>query len=970
VKKSLRNLHCTCPRGGKCDKSPGKHPITEHGFKDATTDEATIRKWFAYYPGCNWAIRTGVELEGGGFLCALDIDPRNMGDDSLVDLEKKYGTLPETVRVNTGGGGVHYFFKTAKPIKSAVVAPGIELKGLDGYVVCDPSMHMSGRQYLWDVGAHPDDTAIVWMPDWLFNIVTKRANKWTKKVESSGIDAAQSFLGECFRIMGRLGEPIADGKRLVKCLWVGEHSDDRGDGTDSSTVLLPPTLDSNFGGFRCMHAHCEMRGWKEVYAAIPDEVKKEARRKFPPTKKQERKLSDDDVLPAPNNDGSLVPEPAPVPQGPPPEPGVEVDTREPAVRHRVRPTIDQGVDLDRVVKEAEAALGSDQGVFQRENRLVAVVRAEKAEMWDDKSTFMAAGTPQIHMIGSSALKVRLSGLANWRKYNARKNAMVACLPPDEAVSGLMDPTSLQQCTWPHVRTILGIIEAPSMRPDGTLIQEPGYDSKTGFHYLPSLTFPKVPESPTQEDAKKAYAALIHCLCDFPFVGESSKAVVIAAILTILVRPAIRGATPIFIFDKNTPGAGGTFLSDFVSIIATGRYSARMHYTSDEVELEKILGAYAIRGASLICFDNINAPFGGGPIDRVATARDKVELRVLGKSQIPELAWRAVMLGTGNNVFVKDETAQRVCLARLRSLLENPRERDLSKLKYPDLLAWTETNRADLVMKALTIVRAYVNAGRPKTDAPSWGSFEAWADLIPHAIVWAGGENPARITAEREASDGIKSAMIRLPEVWTKMITVAYQRDRLAGGGFKPRKGFSTREILSLLWPDGFTPQRDDGLAESRDVFDTLTGNSRSGIAPSAARLGRALSHVQERVFGGIQLVSTTVQGTTKWDIVSLPSGHTEQPAQVEMVEMGGGVLSDQPQFRRSTTTTPPMNGGDDDPTRAKLGTSRSTESTHLHHLHQDNGSRNHGFTPEPEPDGEEEREPDLLDWLQSQEPKP
>ena len=39
-----------------------KKPLTEHGFKDATRDEATIRAWWAEHPGAGIATPTGPGL--------------------------------------------------------------------------------------------------------------------------------------------------------------------------------------------------------------------------------------------------------------------------------------------------------------------------------------------------------------------------------------------------------------------------------------------------------------------------------------------------------------------------------------------------------------------------------------------------------------------------------------------------------------------------------------------------------------------------------------------------------------------------------------------------------------------------------------------------------------------------------------------------------------------------------------------
>jgi hypothetical protein len=96
---SINHRKCSCGHS-KCT-SPGKHPKTINGVKDATTDENQIRTWWGAGPDSNIGIATG------GGLVVLDADPRHDGDLSLEKLE-----LPSTPQVLTGGSGWHFYFKT------------------------------------------------------------------------------------------------------------------------------------------------------------------------------------------------------------------------------------------------------------------------------------------------------------------------------------------------------------------------------------------------------------------------------------------------------------------------------------------------------------------------------------------------------------------------------------------------------------------------------------------------------------------------------------------------------------------------------------------------------------------------------------------------------------------------------------------------------------------------------------------
>ena len=155
---------CGCRSGRKC-RTPGKHPITKNGHKDATTEEEKILEWSAKFPDANIGIRTGSESG----VIVLDIDPRHDGGTSLAHLEGKFGNLPATLEVLTVGGGRHLYYRHPGGIvrNKASIAPGIDLRADGGYVVAPPSNHISGSAYSWKNNA---DTAE--LPGWLLRLIT------------------------------------------------------------------------------------------------------------------------------------------------------------------------------------------------------------------------------------------------------------------------------------------------------------------------------------------------------------------------------------------------------------------------------------------------------------------------------------------------------------------------------------------------------------------------------------------------------------------------------------------------------------------------------------------------------------------------------------------------------------------------------------------------------------------------------
>lgn len=168
---TIKNGRCSC---GKECSSPGKHPRTGAGLHEATTSSSIIGKWWKNSPDSNIAVRTG---KVSGFW-VLDADGAE-GINAVQDLERLNGDLPQTVTVQTGRGGRHYYFQMPadQEISNATKLGGqpVDVRGDGGYVLVPPSNHITGKYYAWEIS--PEEADIAQAPAWLLNLVTKR-NSW------------------------------------------------------------------------------------------------------------------------------------------------------------------------------------------------------------------------------------------------------------------------------------------------------------------------------------------------------------------------------------------------------------------------------------------------------------------------------------------------------------------------------------------------------------------------------------------------------------------------------------------------------------------------------------------------------------------------------------------------------------------------------------------------------------------------
>lgn len=332
------------------------------------------------------------------------------------------------------------------------------------------------------------------------------------------------------------------------------------------------------------------------------------------------------------------------------------------------------------------------------------------------------GAPLVEIQGTYKLRDRISRVIDTTRAN-KQGDLTHCPPPIDLVQNI-----LAQPAWPFP-PLQAVTELPTLRQDGTLHDQPGYDPHTRLLYIPGdLEIPPIPAAPTDTETKAAVATIRDDLLgDFPFDSDADAANAIGLLLTPLIRPAIRGQIPLALIDATEPGTGKGLLANVCAVIATGRPAAARPLTNNDEEARKMILSTLLSGPTIVVFDNIEAAISSPTLAGVLTTDEWVD-RMLGRSEDIRVPNRATWIATGNNLAVGGDIGRRCYRIRLNARCANPDQR--TGFTHPDLVEWIQGNRGRLVAALLTIARAWWVADCPPApQAFALGGFTPWVRII-------------------------------------------------------------------------------------------------------------------------------------------------------------------------------------------------------------------------------------------------
>jgi hypothetical protein len=236
---------------------------------------------------------------------------------------------------------------------------------------------------------------------------------------------------------------------------------------------------------------------------------------------------------------------------------------------------------------------------------------------------------------------------------------------------------------------------------------------------------------------EAKALIDDLLIDFPLVSDADRAHVVALGIVMFVRDMINGPVPLHMVEAASPGTGKNLLVEGVLHPSVGTRIGAIAEARDDDEWRKRFTARLREGCPVTLIDNLSRPLDSGTVAAVLTAR-RWEDRLLGKSETVEVPVRTIFVCTANNPVLSMEIARRSIRIRLDPKMDRPWLRD--GFRHPDLRGFIEQERPALIQALLTLVQAWLKAGRPKPVAKPLGSFEDWSNIVGGIVEFAGYQN--------------------------------------------------------------------------------------------------------------------------------------------------------------------------------------------------------------------------------------
>jgi hypothetical protein len=661
---------CACERAA-CER-PAKHPIADivpGGLNDASSECSDIERWWTQHPTASIGIRTGQA--SGITVVDADASGGKPGVVNLTALCARNGGMPVTFAVNTGGGGIHLYFKYSSALQTGtnVLGDAIDVRNDGGYVIAPPSLHILGL-YKW----RADSAELLDLPAWMR--------------PSAGGNAQR----------GRGRPRVRVGLRIEKAEQLLRHIDpeDRDDWLKVGVIL----------GRLYVGTPGEAEAWALYESWSARSPKFDEHRSENLARMREMFAEQSQAAPRagqePIGPGTLYQLAR--------EGGWTPFGNRKAINYEAGAEAEMCTQLIEVLvadKERNRFFNVSGEVRDIQKHPIPQTRlmiwaAERGEPVPEMLQMRKTTAPSIQHALSEVAALAITGRQGEPQSKPIPNDIANMILRERARDF---PPLSAIAEWPMVAVGSGQI----------IVGTRGYDEATGLYFDID---PKIRLEAMTPEAAWEYLKdeLLH---DFPFEDDLHRAGGLALLLAFMQRPLMK-TCPAFAVIAPQPGTGKTTLLEVASLSVHGSPIVPHAFSSDEEELRKALQGLMMAKIPAVLFDNIGRgrSISSDHLSKVITAETTAD-RVLGTSDMRKEVNNTLLTFTGNNISFVRDMASRVVALRLNARTENPLRRSFMK---PDIRVWARENRAK-ILSALVAIAALADGKRPTGSSSRFEDYD-------------------------------------------------------------------------------------------------------------------------------------------------------------------------------------------------------------------------------------------------------
>ncbi|GAA3301389.1 hypothetical protein GCM10020295_44540 [Streptomyces cinereospinus] len=209
--------------------------------------------------------------------------------------------------------------------------------------------------------------------------------------------------------------------------------------------------------------------------------------------------------------------------------------------------------------------------------------------------------PVVQQLGTDNLRAYLADHVS--SYILKRNPATEQLEEErELLMPKSCSTILGRKDWP-LPPLRGVVTSPVIRPDGSLLEAPGYDRATGLYLEPRVPLRRLQPQVTRESLARAKDIVLdQVLTDFPWVAASDRANYLGALLTPILRAYFHGPTQMVAITATSAGSGKTLLKDIFKYCYG---TADTAWPENDTELRKSITTQLYgTGSPVVVFDNL------------------------------------------------------------------------------------------------------------------------------------------------------------------------------------------------------------------------------------------------------------------------------------------------------------------------------------------------------------------------------